>query len=64
MLLLTAPLGKFALPVVALLTSALFVGAHVKGARESRCILKRPLLIAAFWGVIGVALLWWRVAKG
>ena len=58
MLLLTAPLGRFALPVVALLTSALFVGAYVRGARESRCILKRPLLIAAFWGIIGAVLLW------
>lgn len=60
MLLLTAPLGRFALPVVAFVTSGLFVTAYVKGARESRCILKKPLYIAAFWGVVGLILLMWR----
>lgn len=41
--------GRFALPVAATLAAALFLAAFLKGQRESRCILRVPLLIAGFW---------------
>lgn len=53
--------GRFALPVAAALAAIFFVLAHCNGQSESRCILKKPLLIAAFW--IAVCGFWlWRNA--
>ncbi len=47
-------LERWALPIAAFTCAALFVVAHFQGASESRCILKKPLLIAVFWSGIGV----------
>ncbi len=47
-------LERWALPIAAFTCAALFVAAHFQGARESRCILKKPLLIAVLWAVVGV----------
>ena len=44
--------GRFTLPVAALLCAVLYVVAFVKGKRDSRCVLRYPLLIAGFWGLI------------
>ncbi|HEY3779666.1 MAG TPA: hypothetical protein VGL56_01185 [Fimbriimonadaceae bacterium] len=41
--------GRYTLPVAGLLSAGLYVAAYIKGQRESRCILKWPLLIASFW---------------
>lgn len=49
---------KFALPVAAGAAAIFYVLAYRHGARESRCILKWPLLIAAFWGTIAAASLY------
>lgn len=49
-------LERWALPIAAFTCAALFVVAHFQGASESRCILKKPLLIAVFWSA--VAVLW------
>lgn len=49
-------LGRFALPVAALLSSALFVWAYVQGKRDTKCALKYPLFAASFWIII--FLLW------
>jgi hypothetical protein len=59
LLLITAlQLGKFALPVISGVTAILFVATYFAGQKTSRCILKKPLWIAAFWGAISVLSLW------
>jgi len=49
-------LSRFALPICAAMAAILFGLAHLFGARQSRCVLQKPLWIAAFW--IGVVALW------
>jgi hypothetical protein len=51
-------LERWALPVAALTCALLYVAAYVGGARESRCLLRRPLLIALFWLVVAIG--WWH----
>lgn len=45
-------LGKFALPVVAGAATVFYLLAFRHGQKESRCVLKFPLLIAAVWGIV------------
>jgi hypothetical protein len=45
---------KFALPVAAGLAAVFYVLADLHGKKDTRCILKIPLLIAAFWGAVAV----------
>lgn len=47
--------GPFALPVASGAAAVFYLLAHRAGKNDTRCILKRPLLIAAFWGCISVA---------
>lgn len=47
--------GRFTLPVAATLASGLYLAAHFQGKHDTRCILRYPLLIAGFWGVVAVA---------
>jgi hypothetical protein len=44
--------GRFTLPVAATLATGLYIAAFVKGKHDTRCILRYPLLIAAFWGMV------------
>lgn len=44
--------GKYALPVAAGAAAFFYLQAHLKGYRQTRCVLKYPLLIAAFWSVV------------
>jgi hypothetical protein len=53
-LLITLPFQKFALPLVAGAAAIFYLLAHFHGQRETRCILKMPLLIAVFWGSISI----------
>lgn len=47
--------GRYALPLAATGAAVFFVLAYRSGQRETRCIGKHPLLIAAFWiGVVGM----------
>jgi hypothetical protein len=46
--------GRFALPVAAGAAAIFFVLAFRAGKNDTRCILKKPLLIAAFWGSISL----------
>jgi hypothetical protein len=46
---------KFALPVAAGAAAIFYVLADRHGKKDTRCILKVPLLIAAFWGAIALA---------
>ncbi len=53
-------LGRFALPVAAVLSAGFFVVAWWRGKRDTRCYLRYPLAAAGFWAVI-VAI--WLVAE-
>lgn len=44
--------GRFALPIASGAAAVFFLLSHRYGVTETRCIWKRPLLIAAFWSVI------------
>lgn len=48
-------LQRFSLPVTAALAAVFFVLAHLHGKQDTRCILRVPLLIAAFWGAVSIA---------
>lgn len=59
LMLLTIPLGRFALPLVAAMASFLFLASHFLGQKTTRCILQKPLYVGAFWAfVAGASLLW------
>ena len=47
--------GKYALPVASGAAAVLYLLAHRHGKTDTRCILGRPLVIAAFWGAICIA---------
>ena len=42
--------GPLALPIAAGAATVFYVLAHRHGQTSSRCILQKPLVIAAFWG--------------
>lgn len=55
--------GRFALPLAASGAALFFLLAHFNGKRDTRCLFKHPLRIAAFW--IAVALVWvWLNHRG
>lgn len=49
---------KFALPVAAGLCAIFYVLAVISGKRDTRCVGRAPLLIAAFWAVIAGVSIW------
>ena len=49
---------RFALPVAAGAAAVFYVLAHAYGKRDTRCVLRIPLLIAAFWGSISLVSLY------
>jgi hypothetical protein len=49
--------GKWALPVAAGATAIFYLLAIGHGQKETRCVLRAPLLIALFWGAVcGISL--------
>lgn len=46
--------GRYTLPLAATLCAILYVVAYFKGKRDSRCVLRYPLLIAAVWGLVAI----------
>ena len=46
--------GRFALPVAAGATAFFYALTYRAGKNDTRCILKKPLFIAALWGVVSV----------
>ncbi len=56
--------GRFALPLAALGAATFFALAHLSGKRDTRCVFKHPLLIAAFWGSVAVVWAWWNFGRG
>ncbi|HWD41903.1 MAG TPA: hypothetical protein VG944_23890 [Fimbriimonas sp.] len=53
--------GRFVLPVASGLCALFFLMAHANGKRDTRCILKYPLLIAAFYGIVCAGSLYWII---
>lgn len=51
-------LGRWTLPVASALAAVLYVWAHLAGKKDTRCVLRYPLLIAGFWGAISVVAFW------
>lgn len=51
---------KYALLIVPLLACSSYIVAYVQGVRRSRCYLRFPLLIVAFWAVV-VGLVAWQM---
>lgn len=49
--------GRFALPVAAGLCAVFYVLAWTKGKRDTRCVLKYPLLIAGLWTLVAAVAL-------
>ena len=56
--------GRYTLPAAALLCAILYVVAFVKGKRDSRCVLRYPLLIAGVWGLVAAAWIALAVSPG
>ena len=46
--------GRFALPVAAGATAVFYILAYRAGKSDTRCILKKPLLIAALWTIVSL----------
>jgi hypothetical protein len=46
--------GRWALPVAAGAAAILYLLAHFHGKRDTRCILKKPIIIGVFWSVVAV----------
>ena len=51
--------GRFALPVAATLSAALYIAGYFKGERETRCFLGPPLAVAAFWVIVTAGWVVW-----
>jgi hypothetical protein len=51
-------LGKWTLPVASALAAGLYVSAFFSGKSDTKCILRYPLFIAAFWGCVSVVSFW------
>jgi hypothetical protein len=49
---------RFALPVAAGAAAAFYILADIHSKKDTRCILKKPWLIAGFWGTVCVVSLY------
>ena len=47
--------GRFTLPVASGLCSVLYGAAFIFGKRDTRCVLRYPLLLFVVWGLVAVA---------
>lgn len=56
-------LSRFALPIVAGVTTLLYIAAYIAGQKSSRCILGKPIIIATFWGVVSLLSLYFLLFK-
>jgi hypothetical protein len=50
--------GKWALPIAAGAAAVFYLLAYRHNKRDTRCILREPRLIAAFWGAISLVSLY------
>jgi hypothetical protein len=56
--------GKWALPVAAGCSAVLYVLAFTNGKKDTRCVLRYPLLISFLWGSVALITLWKRAHQG
>jgi hypothetical protein len=49
----------FALPVAAGAAAVFYILADWHGKKDAHCILRVPVLIAAFWGTVSLVSLYW-----
>lgn len=55
--------GRFALPFAATGAALFFLLAHFNSKRDTRCLFKHPILIAAFWAVVALGWIWWNYGQ-
>ncbi len=53
--------GKYTLQIASALAAVLYLFAYLNGKRDTRCVLKYPLLIAGFWASVCGASIWWML---
>ncbi|RYG37114.1 hypothetical protein EON81_07680 [bacterium] len=53
--------GRWTLPVASILCAVFFVSAYFNGKRDTRCILRHPLLAAAIFAGVGAGSIWWNL---
>jgi hypothetical protein len=53
--------GRFALPVAALLAAGFFVAAFLKGEKETRCVVGKPLIVAGLWVLVATGWVWFNL---
>lgn len=51
-------LGRWTLPVASGLAAALYMWAFFSGKRDTRCVLRYPLFIGSFWGIVSIISFW------
>ena len=53
--------GRWCLPVASGLGAGLFLAAHLSGKRDTRCVLRSPLLASAVLALVGAGAVWWNL---
>jgi hypothetical protein len=53
--------GRWTLPVASLACAVFFVAAYTGGKKDTRCLLRHPLLAAAVFAVVGSIAVWWNL---
>jgi hypothetical protein len=54
--------GRFALPIISGIAAVLFAAAYLKGKKDTRCVLKYPILLAVLWGVVS-CIAWFAILR-
>lgn len=55
--------GSWTLPIASGLCAAFFLAGWVGGKRNTRCVLRSPLLAAAFYGIVCAVSVWWKLRR-
>ena len=55
--------GRWTLPVASGLCAGLFLAAYASGKRDTRCLLRSPLLAAAVYGAVCAGSVWWNLRR-
>lgn len=55
--------GRWVLPVASGLCSAFYVLAFLSGKRDTRCVLRHPILISSLYGGVCAASIWWMLRR-
>ena len=55
--------GRWCLPIASGLCALFFLLAHLGGKRDTRCLLRHPILAAAVYGVVCAGAVWWNLRR-